>query len=303
VAYDSHLRSVFRCSSSSALAAFGAKGNAAKGLKIASEIKMPPLGGKPALAMAGGGKLEVEPQKPVLENINESRGSGGNSFSNTAILAFKSYRGVLERMFPSKIPTGIPKDIASKVMKIRNDANAIIDTSEKLIQQNPKQETALLELLRTKLRDYFRKVDTEHGRIRLNDNEVIYHTRDEAVTAAKARAGIPENAKPVDAWEVGGDQKAANIAKANLVGQNDGAEYVAKSDSGGWGRYEVYEVKINGEKLIRGIVDHTDDPNNPLAHVHAADFGKLPLSKAELRAANYEAVGKIKHHLAYQVAK
>jgi A nuclease family of the HNH/ENDO VII superfamily with conserved AHH len=53
-----------------ALAAFGAKGNAVKGLKIASEIKLPPMGGQPALATADGGKLET-PQNNT--NVNEAR--------------------------------------------------------------------------------------------------------------------------------------------------------------------------------------------------------------------------------------
>ena len=52
-----------------ALAVFGAKGNAAKGLKIASEIKMPPLGGQGQVAMAGGGKLE-NPQTETPTNAN-----------------------------------------------------------------------------------------------------------------------------------------------------------------------------------------------------------------------------------------
>jgi hypothetical protein len=69
-----------------ALAAFGAKGNAAKGLKIASEIKMPPLGGKPALAMADGGKLEPGQNNT---NVNEARAtqqtqSTGTTQTNTA---------------------------------------------------------------------------------------------------------------------------------------------------------------------------------------------------------------------------
>ncbi len=53
-----------------ALAAFGAKGNAVKGLKLANEIKLPPMGGAGELVTPEGVKLENPQSNP---NLNEAQ--------------------------------------------------------------------------------------------------------------------------------------------------------------------------------------------------------------------------------------
>jgi hypothetical protein len=151
------------------------------------------------------------------------------------------------------------------------------------------------------LRGYFRKVDTENGRIRLNDDEIIFHDRSSAIAEAKKRAGIPEGLKPVDAWEVGRDEKLAEIAKQNQYNNPNGdalPTYTLNSDKSAWGRYEVFEFFEKGVKVRRVIVDHIADTNNPLRHIHSGWY-RTNLPKNQLRAERYEAIEGM-HHLAYQ---
>jgi len=84
--------------------------------------------------------------------------------------------------------------------------------------------------------------------------DLIFDTRTEALSAAKDRAGIPRSQQPRRQFVVGGDYNRRGFAN-----------YKFSRDPGSWGRYYEYDTPQG----TRVIVDHTDDPNASLPHVHA----------------------------------
>jgi hypothetical protein len=290
------------------LATVQGTGNVGKTLEVSKNFKLPRMPGmQPQAVTPEGVQLNVPEQQPQLENASQTSRTGRLEILPATTLRINSHRGVLERIFPREAIAKAPAEIKAKALKIREGAEDIIDAAEKAAKKNPKGQDAILEKLDKDLRNYFEKVDTDNGRIRLNNNEVIFRDRSSAVAEAKNRAGIPESAKPVDTWEVGGDSKLAELSKANAANAqrfDSGKpvpDYVQKPDQGAWGRYEVYEVRVNGRPTRHAIVDHTDDPNNFLRHVHAVEYNGNP-SGNTIRKANYKPIDS-EHHLAYQEAK
>jgi hypothetical protein len=286
------------------LATVQGNANGQKSLELSKNFKLPKMPGlQPQAVTPEGVQINVPEQQPQLQN--QTSRTGRLEITPASALRINSHRGVLERIFPREAIAKAPAEIKAKALKIREGAEDLIDAAEKAAKKNPKGQDAILEKLDKDLRNYFEKVDTDNGRIRLNNNEIIFRDRSSAIAEAKKRAGIPENAKPVDSWEVGGDQKLAEMAKQNTTEYDAGKpvpDYVQKPDKGAWGRYEVYEVRVNGKLTRHGIVDHTDDPNNFLRHVHAVKFD-AEIPKWKLRHDNYIEIDNIKHHLAYQEAK
>lgn len=156
-------------------------------------------------------------------------------------------------------------------------------------------------------------IDTRRGPLKISDQEVMYRTQQQAVQAAKQRAGIPPNAKRVDGWQVGADVKKGELAKAASGKSGKGSSYVHSDNPGGYGKYDVYEVAgVDGEVTYRTVVAHTGDPNNFLPHVHAGEYtpksgqlqvhGNTPGKSApipDFRSESYSSIGP-DHHLTYQ---
>ena len=117
-----------------------------------------------------------------------------------------------------------------------------------------------------------------------------FASRDEAYTAARDRAGVPQDATPDEVWDVGDD----------LLRRGQKGYKYAEKDPGGHGRYEQFET----EDGSRVIANHTNDPNRG-PHFHAGqpkgDPSRTGVNFGWDNAAEAERYGQVggKHHYDY----
>lgn len=266
------------------------------------------------IALPGGGYLEV----PTASTVDRmaAPGAQGSSRAGGAAAAslraareqFTGLQNTLDRILPSASATGDTTKIRTSIDRIMRDAQIKIGKAS-----TPDEIERITKQMRREVGRQLQGIDTSRGPFRASPNEVMYQTRQQAIDAARARAGIPPGAKPVDRWQVGSSGTRANIAKEVVGKDGKGESYVMSRDNGSWGQYEVYQIKDgNGGNIYRTVVIHTEDANNFLPHVHAGEYrpgsglsstrgnvaGKS-MTLPNFRDADYSAI-EGGHHLTYQ---
>ncbi|GAA5513522.1 hypothetical protein Dcar01_02261 [Deinococcus carri] len=266
------------------------------------------------IALPGGGYLEV----PTASTVDRMAvpGAQGSSRAGGAAAAglraareqFTGLQNTLDRILPPGSATGDTAKIRTSIDRIMRDAQIKIGKAS-----TPDEIERITEHMRREVGRQLQGIDTSKGPFRASPNEVMYQTRQQAIDAAKVRAGIPAGAKPVDRWQVGSSDTQASIAKGVAARDGRGTNYVYSNNPGGYGQYEVYKTTDRyGRTTYRTVVVHTEDTNNFLPHVHAGIYEAPPSIRSQTAGTNgdkatvpdfrndsYISVGD-DHHLTYQ---
>lgn len=118
-----------------------------------------------------------------------------------------------------------------------------------------------------------------------------FATRNDALAAARARAGLTAEQRPTKTWTVGGNERV--WIRNDPHGRHFRSDHIVSQDKGTHGRYYQYETD-NGTRLV---VEHTHDPKSK-PHFHAGQPKGNPDQHIDMQGKRYVQVGA-KHHFYY----